>query len=66
MQVEDLKTIFEPQIREGTYKLYYMLIDGSRAEIGRHPADQLEELAPHLTNFRFEGYKPGNMARFVK
>jgi len=66
MQLEDLQYIFQSQIQEGTTKLYFMLIDGIHAQIERHPADRLEELIPMLDNFRFEGYKPGNMARFIK
>ena len=38
MTVEDLVHIFEPQIAEGTTKLYFMLVDGERKFIERHPA----------------------------
>jgi hypothetical protein len=66
MNIQDLQHIFRPQIQEGTKKLYFMLIEGSHVQIERHPVNQLEELVPMLSNFQFEGYKPGNMARFVK
>ena len=66
MNIQDLQHIFRPQIQEGTEKLYFMLIEGPYVQIERHPVNQLEKLVPMLDNFQFEGYKPGNMARFVK
>jgi hypothetical protein len=63
---KDLKYIFKPQLDEGTTKLYFILIDGLTAQIQRHPADDLDGLVPLLDNFRFVGYKPGNLARFEK
>ena len=65
MTVEDLVHIFEPQIAEGTTKLYFMLVDGERKFIERHPAHGMNELLPMLDSFQYAGTVQ-RMPRFVK
>ena len=66
MTIEDLEHIFQPQIEEGTTKLYFMLKDGDAMPIiQRHPADELAGLVPMLDNFQYTGTE-GRMPRFRK
>jgi hypothetical protein len=64
MQKEDLDHIFKKQIDEGTDSLYFMLIDGDRNLIQRHPTNKIEELLPMLSAFEYAGAEV--MPRFKK
>ena len=71
MTIEDLQHIFQPQIDEGTTKLYYMLVDTFMPESGitgtvmRHDANNLESLLPMLDCFQYAGTR-ARMPRFRK
>ena len=71
MTIEDLQHIFQPQINEGTTKLYYMLEDafvpekGITATVMRHDANNLESLLPMLDCFQYAGTR-ARMPRFRK
>lgn len=66
MTIEDLEHIFQPQIAEGTTKLYFMLKDGDAMPvIERHPSDDLAGLLPMFSHFQYAGSGAG-MPRFVK
>jgi len=65
MILDDLKHIFQPQIDEGTTKLYFMLIDNDYKVIERYPASELESLVPMLDNFQYHGTE-AKIPRFVK
>ena len=64
MMIEDLEYIFEPQLKEGTSKLYFMLEDNKYKVVERHPADDLEGLIPMLSNFSYSGMT-SNMPKFT-
>lgn len=55
MLLEDLEYIFEPQLKEGTSKLYFMLEDNNYKVIERHPANDIKSLIPMLSNFSYSG-----------
>lgn len=55
MIIEDLEHIFKPQIKEGTDKLYFMLIDGEHKMIERHPVLDMATLVSLLDAFQYAG-----------
>jgi hypothetical protein len=65
MKLEDLEHIFKPQLDEGTDSLYYMLIEGDRKLIQRHPAVNIEALLPMLDSFQYCGTVE-RLPRFTK
>jgi hypothetical protein len=71
MTIEDLQHIFQPQIDEGTTKLYYMLVDAFTPDSGitgtvlRHDVNDLESLLPMLDCFQYAGTR-ARMPRFRK
>ena len=65
MTLEDLQYIFQPQIDEGTDKLYFMLIEDNLQLIHRHLTDELSGLLLLLDNFQYQG-TDGRIPRFVK
>jgi hypothetical protein len=65
MTIEDLKSIFQRQITEGTEKLYFQLKDGDHLLVQRHPANDWESLLPLLDNFIWDDAYT-LMPRFVK
>jgi hypothetical protein len=65
MILEDLEHIFKNQVNEGTTSLYYMLIDGDRKLIQRHPADNIDALLPMLDSFQYSGTVE-RLPRFTK
>lgn len=65
MTLEDLQYIFNPQVTEGTTKLYFMLEDDGYTTIERHDANNIESLLPMLDCFQYAGCT-ARMPRFVK
>ena len=65
MILEDLQHIFQPQISEGTDKLYFMLVDGDTRIVERHPAEDMDSLLPMLSSFEYHGTE-ARVPRFVK
>lgn len=72
MTLEDLQHIFQPQIDEGTEKLYYMLEDAFdpdtnsiTATVMRHDVSDIASLLPMLDGFQYAGTK-SRMPRFAK
>ena len=55
MILEDLEYIFEPQLKEGTAKLYFLLEDKDYKVVEHHPADDIGSLLPMLSNFSYSG-----------
>lgn len=66
MNIDDLNYIFDSQIKEGTDKLYFMLVDGDNTPlVSRCLVSELETMLPMFDSFQYAGVS-GTIPRFVK